>query len=353
MVCFLLTATTLSPHSLSRDISSLSCSYLALSITYCTAGPSLPVHSCFRTARLVGVLSSTMSLLVRSPRDTLLPPRALYHHQPFRHGSQPDCEFPALSPPTFEGDCDGGVLDNPQFLSLPHRSHPTAPAAVCDDPLLLRCPLPPFDCLSAGSCLLTHSSDNLCTDSLCTRSDPSLSPITMPANRAAGPAMSSPAPSFVAVSISVAPLTSRDRDSRYDYRRIGRGSLPPPPWPFFSRSSSHERTSWTSLSAAAANKANNSTPPQTQPLRPLQQQHVAAKRVRVYLSGALQVVLLYVAHTCTDPVAAKLSSLPPAPQHTEVVERGTAPSVCLPGLRRRWESWTGRNKGVAVMIHAR
>ena len=311
-----------------------------------------------------------MSLRVRSPRDAAQP--IPIQCQPYRYGKRPEFEYPLSSPPSpldIGLECDGGALGVCQPCTL---SQPTAPLVLsapsstpqCTDPLLLHCPRPPFDCWSAGICLLTAvpaqpSADGSYSSPLYTRDTTHavISPrepaacsedcddnelVVESGERAAKETidqfseavvlcsidslivsstrigateldqLSPPAPpTAAAVTITsaaagsaaaTAERISRGRDSRHEYRRVGRGSLPPPPWPFFSRSSSYERTSWTSLSAAAAvNRTDSNTRSQMLPAQSAQRHGTLIKRMRVRCDGVVNAVLSFAVRSRLSP----------------------------------------------------
>ena len=268
----------------------------------------------------------------------------LPHCPPYRYGDQPQAEFPPSLPPTVDVSTGDGAECVVQSSLSADRS--AAPLSLCPPP-------PCFDCSAAAFCSLpptlssdvvTHSStDGQCAvvsseDHLTVSSDRGgrvegssemepegsdarasrssvTSSATQPlsvsdrANAASRPSAPSPLSALPAGSglDSVDGRTAVGSNSCYDYRRVGRSSLPPPPWPFFSRSSSHKRTSWTSLSAAAnATQQQLTQPrprrqPQTQPaLQPTAAQPAATRQIRVCRDGSVQAVLTF----ATQPPAA-------------------------------------------------
>ena len=284
-----------------------------------------------------------MSLLVRRSPAVPSPLRAPLY-LPYRYGEQPECEFPPCSPSDVDADtnCDSVETDHSPLIvdpfaqPLPTGVHLSITHMQCDDPLLRGCPGPPFDCSSNGVCLLTHPVHaidvnpftayprcHLHNSSLHTAlSSSPAGQFEAGAGKADtewaeccieyGPrqtdqrAWTEPSERSVAAisSITCAPSCAPDcsiplRPCRYDYRRVGRGPLPTPPWPFFSRSTSYERTSWTSLSAAAANRTDTPAHSCRQPTRPTQQHRIATRLICIRQDGILQAVLTFKTHAAS------------------------------------------------------
>ena len=348
-----LAACSLLPHLQSHSL--CLCSLLCISSCGVFArvvhqpSQSTHFHCCCVECVTVCVDWLTMSSLARLARDAPHRPRGP-QCRPYRYGNKPPSEFPPSSPPAFGDDskCEG-VLTDEWLLSLDCSALwlPTAFLSPRVDRSLLRhCPPPPFDCLSAGSCLHSQSTseqtkadfDRYSLASTWTvehsaglarglsgwqgQFEDIMRRTGLPAlantpNRAARAAtqtsVAPPAPPSAPPSAAVAVSDSRGGSACSDSRRAGRGRLPPVPWPFFSRSSSYERTSWTSLSAAAANTANTAVQPGVQPSTHMaQRRHTrpmpVTKRIRISNSGVVEAVLNFKEHT----VSTVMSAVPPA-----------------------------------------
>ena len=306
---------------------------------------------------------------------------------PYRNGEQHfRSEFSAFTP-SDETDAHDDPCGSP--FSLDHFCHtilmpPSHPPAS----LLTYCPQPPFDCASYGTCLLLHSTDTFAVprwddqshstdDALHSHSrfqngmtEPSLAdslqPL-LPLDGAGGavnestshtplsppPAVTADADNCTSRSSSLVSAISRSSSQcLLEYRRIPRGPLPPPPWPFFSRSTSHERTSWTSLSAAAnGNRSKRSTPAASNStaltqtaaaLQPSSSQSSAvwSKRVRVCHDGVVTATLHFTATAtlCPLPTAPAAVDFPPPPPLPPLRQR--SPRHTVSHLRVSTDSWS-------------